>query len=410
MKKEHLKINVSELKENKINPKEHNNKLIEKSIKDLGFIDDIVIDENNIILGGHGRLKALKKLGYKDIDVIKITGWSDEQKEQYLLTANQSTILGGWNDDLLKKFDADILKNAGFDKRYIDKLLTVHEDDFDAQKEYDDIKEPITKQGEIIDLGIHRLMCGDSAKKEDVEKLMNGSKARMIFTDPPYNVDYKSPGGLSYDSNRYGGTGGKIFNDNKTDEDCVQFYTDILKNLYEFSANEATIYWWFANKNNALNRVAFENADWHMSQIIIWLKNSMVFARGQDYHRMYEPCMMGWKKKNKHYKNTKINDFKDVFNLEYEDFSELPDVWYEKRDKTNEYVHPTQKPVRLAERALKKNSEEDDIVVDLFGGSGSTLIACDQLKRKAYLMELDPKYCDVIRKRYAKYADIGDFI
>ena len=136
----------------------------------------------------------------------------------------------------------------------------------------------------------------------------------------------------------------------------------------------------------------------------------MVFARGQDYHRMYEPCMMGWKQKNKHYKNTKINDFKDVFNLEYEDFSELPDVWYEKRDKTNEYVHPTQKPVRLAERALKKNSEEDDFVVDLFGGSGSTLIACDQLKRRAYLMELDPKYCDVIRKRYAKYADIGDFI
>ncbi len=255
----------------------------------------------------------------------------------------------------LKGFDSSV---TGFDRNLV---MDVHEDDFDAKKEYEQIKEPTTKKGEIFQLGRHRLMCGDSTKQVDFEKLLDGKKARLIFTDPPYNVDYKSPRGLDYNSTKFGGTGGKIFNDKKSDKDCVQFYTDVLKNLYDFSTDDATIYWWFANKNNWLNRMAFDNAQFHMSQIIIWLKNSMVFSQGQDYHRMYEPCMLGWKQKKKHFKNTKLNNLKDVFNLEVSDFSELMDVWYEKRDVTSQYVHPTQKPIRLPERALKKNSEVGDV-------------------------------------------------
>jgi site-specific DNA-methyltransferase (adenine-specific) len=247
-------------------------------------------------------------------------------------------------------------------------------------------------------------MCGDSAKAEDVEKLMGGKKGRMIFTDPPYNVDYKSPGGLDYDSKKYGGSGGKIFNDKKTDKECLEFYIDILKNLFDYTTDDVTIYWWFANKNNWINREAFELGGWHMSQIIIWLKNSMVFSRGQDYHRQYEPCMVGWKKKKSHFKNKKINNLKDVFHLDYDDFSELMDVWYERRDVTQNYLHPTQKPLRLPERALKKNSERGDIVIDLFGGSGSTLMACEQMERKCYSMELDPKYVDVIIKRWEEHT------
>lgn len=142
-----------------------------------------------------------------------------------------------------------------------------------------------------------------------------------------------------------------------------------------------------------------------MSQIIIWLKNSPVFSRGQDYHRCYEPCMLGWKKGQAHYTNKKINNLRDVFGLEFQDFEELLDVWYQHRDATQNYLHPTQKPVRLAERALKKNSQREDIVLDVFGGSGSTLMACEQMERAAYLMELDPKYCDVIVKRWEKYTD-----
>jgi DNA modification methylase len=216
-------------------------------------------------------------------------------------------------------------------------------------------------------------------------------------------VNYKSPGGLSYNSKKFGGTGGKIFNDNLNEKDALDFYVRTLKNLYDFSADDCTIYWWFADRKEIINRLAFKEAGWHISQIIIWLKNSMVFSHGQDYHRVYEPCMIGWKEKKKHYRSKILNNLKDVFSLDKESFQEMLDVWYENRDVTQDYIHPTQKPVRLAERALKRNSERGDIVLDLFGGSGSTLIACEQMNRNCYMMELDPKYCDAIRKRYARF-------
>jgi DNA modification methylase len=153
-----------------------------------------------------------------------------------------------------------------------------------------------------------------------------------------------------------------------------------------------------------MNRQAFLKAKWYASQMIIWIKNGFVISRGQDYHRAYEPCFFGWKKGKTHFCNKFINNYQDAFNLDYKDFQELFDVWYVKRDPTQLYVHPTQKPVRLSERAINKNSKENDIVLDFFGGSGSTLIGCDQMKRRAFLMELDPKYCDVIVKRYIKFC------
>ena len=215
---------------------------------------------------------------------------------------------------------------------------------------------------------------------------------------------------MSYDSKKFGGTGGKIFNDNLTDEDCQKFYSDVLANLYAHTTDDAAIYWWYATSNHGLNAEAFKRTKWHLSQVLIWLKNSMVIAQGQDYHRQYEPCMFGWKKGKKHYKNKNITNLKDVFNLDHDDYLEMLDVWYERRDNTSTYVHPTQKPLRLAERGLKKNSELEDIVIDLFGGSGSTLMACDQMKRKARLMELDPKYCDVIVTRYFKHTGNNEVV
>jgi DNA modification methylase len=249
-------------------------------------------------------------------------------------------------------------------------------------------------------------MCGSSTSEEEFERLMGGNKGRLIFTDPPYNVDYKSPAGLTYSSVKFGGTGGKIFNDNLSDKECLDFYADVLKNLYKHTTADATIYWWFANKNNHINRAAFEEAAWKMSQIIIWVKNAMVLSRGQDYHRVYEPCMVGWKKKQKHYKDKNVTKYQDVMMLDKETFAEQLDVWYEKRDNTVNYVHPTQKPVRLAERALKRNSKSGDIAIDAFGGSGSSLIACEQMGRRCYMMELDPKYCDVIVKRWEQYTGL----
>jgi len=399
-------IKIEEIKPYSKNAKKHPTKQIKQiaeSIKVFGFNQPLVLDGSKVIIVGHGRYEAAKYIELPEVPCV-IVDLSEEDAKAYRLADNKLNE-SDWDMELvieeLRGLDTSKVEITGFDS---DLLIQIKEDEFDAEGEYEKIKEPNAKEGDIYELGIHRLMCGDSTKRSDVEKLMDGKKARLIFTDPPYNVDYKSPGGLDYNSTKYGGTGGKIFNDDKTDDECLEFYTDVLENLYKFTTDDVTLYWWFANKNNHINRQAFENADWHMSQIIIWLKNSMVFSRGQDYHRQYEPCMMGWKNKKSHYKNKKINNLKDVFNLDFDDYNEMLDVWFEKRDVTQKYVHPTQKPLRLAERALKKNSEKGDVVIDLFGGSGSTLMACDQLGRTCHSMELDPKYVDVIIKRYESYT------
>lgn len=399
-------IKTAEIRPYAKNAKKHPTKQIKQiaeSIKVFGFNQPLVLDGSNVIIVGHGRYEAAKYLELAEVPCVTVD-LSEEDAKAYRLADNKLNE-SDWDMELvieeLRGLDLEKLKITGFDS---DLLTDIKEDEFDAEEEYEKIQEPVAKEGDIYELGEHRLMCGDSTKRADVEKLMDGQLARLIFTDPPYNVNYKSPGGLDYSSTKFGGTGGKIFNDDKTDEDCLDFYTDILDNLYKFSTDDVTLYWWFANKNNHINRQAFENANWHMSQIIIWLKNSMVFSRGQDYHRQYEPCMFGWKNKKTHYKNKKINNLKDVFNLDFDDYNEMLDVWYEKRDVTQKYVHPTQKPLRLAERALKKHSEKGDVVVDLFGGSGSTLMACEQMGRVCRSMELDPKYVDVIIKRYESYT------
>lgn len=198
-----------------------------------------------------------------------------------------------------------------------------------------------------------------------------------------------------------------MWNDDKDPEIAQAFYTAVLTQLRSYSTEDASLYWWFANKMNWINRHAWIDSGWYMAQILVWLKEQMIFSLGQDYHRCYEPCMFGWKAGSAHFTNHKIADAKDVFSLEARAFHELPDVWYQRRDKINEYVHPTQKPVKLAERALRNNTLPGDLVADVFGGSGSTLIACDQLARPCYLMELDPKYCDVILTRWATYANVN---
>lgn len=416
-------MNINEIKEYEKNAKKHPERqinLIATSFENFGINQPIVIDKNNVIVAGHGRFLAAKKLGFDEIRIgapraakgerfipaVMAEELSEVEIKAYRLADNKLNE-SKWNDELVIE-ELRGLDSLGFDVRLtgfdVHLIQDAKEDDFDAEAEYQKIKESSVKYGDAYQLGDHRVMCGDSKKEVDFEKLMNGEKARLIFTDPPYNVNYKSPGGLTYSSTKFGGTGGKIFNDDLSDDDCVRFFFDVLKNLYEYSEDDSSIYWWFANKNNHLNREAFKMAGWHMSQIIIWLKNSMVFSRGQDYHRMYEPCMVGWKKGKKHFQNKVLANLKDVFSLDVNDFNDLPDVWYQKRDLTTEYIHPTQKPVRLAERALKRNSEMDDIVVDVFLGSGSTMIACEQLKRIFRGMDLDPKYVEVAIRRWEKFT------
>jgi DNA modification methylase len=383
-----------------------------KSLQKFNLAEIPAINTDNTILAGHQRIAVLLALGRggEVIDVrVPNRKLRKEEADEYMVRSNRN--VGEWDfEGLAKNFNFEFLKETGFNDFELDKIFERgckedgDEDLFNAEEEYDKIGEPKTKRGDIYILGEHRVMCGSSRSREDFERLMDGKKGRLIFTDPPYNVDYKSPAGLTYSSKKFGGTGGKIFNDNLSDKDCLAFYTETLRNLNKNTTDDATIYWWFANKNNHINRMAFEEAAWKMSQIIIWVKNSMVLARGQDYHRVYEPCMVGWKKKQVHYKDKNITNLQDVILLDKETFAEQLDVWYEKRDNTVNYVHPTQKPVRLAERALKRNSKSGDIVIDAFGGSGSTLIACEQLGRKCFCMELDPNYVEVIVKRWEEYS------
>ncbi len=352
---------------------------------------------------GTQRIKACQKLGYKTIQCFVEENVSENLQDERMLKDNLHR--GKWDEDKLLNLDFELLelKEIGFQEAQ----LHVFTDDVDLEE--DQHQEPLpekpkTKTGDYYQLGDHKLLCGDATQSAAFQTLLQDEKAQLIFTDPPYNVDYRSPNGNTYDSKKYGGSGGKIFNDNKTDTACIQFYTEVLQNLYSYSTNNCPIYWWYASKNYPLNAEAFKSSGWHLSQTLIWLKESMVFSNGQDYHRCYEPCLLGWKKGNKHFIAKGIENLKDVFALSYEDYRDAMDVWYEHRDKTNSYVHPTQKPIRLAERALKKHSLRKFIVLDVFGGSGSTLLACEQTNRFARLMELDPKYCDVIVKRYVAFC------
>jgi DNA modification methylase len=392
-------------------PEEQKQELI-KSLKKFNLAEIPAINTDNAILAGHQRVAALLALGRGEeiIDVrVPSRKLTKEEAEEYMVRSNRN--VGEWDLEVLgKNFNFEFLKGVGFNDFELDKVFekSCKEDGdkvpFNAEEEYDKIVKPRAKRGDIYILGLHRLMCGSSTEEKDFAKLMNGEQARLIFTDPPYNVNYKSPAGLTYSSKKFGGSGGKIFSDNLSDKECLAFYTDTLKNLHKHTTEDATIYWWFANINNHINRAAFEEAAWKMSQIIIWVKNSMVLSRGQDYHRVYEPCMVGWKAKSNHYKDKNVTKYRDVMLLDKETFAEQLDAWYEKRDNTAKYVHPTQKPVRLAERALKRNSKSGDIAIDAFGGSGSTLLACEQLGRRCYCMELDPKYCDVIVKRWEAFS------
>lgn len=431
-------MNLSDLKAAEYNPRTIKSEALtglKISLDQFGDISGIVFNKRTgNLVAGHQRVKALTEQ-HGDLKIsfttdtsgviwtpdgkeffVRFVDWEEKKEKAANIAANSQTITGEFTDKLSLVLEEvrlevpEIYSGLMFDRIELPLLDLyqgkVQEDNFDIEEELSKISEPGTKNGDVYLLGVHRLMCGDSTSEEDVSKLMNGQKAKLIFTDPPYNVDYKSQAGYSYDSEKFGSNGQKIFNDDKSDEDCLAFYSAVLKNLYNHSEDEATLYWWFANSNFHLNRQALVDNKWHLSQTIIWLKNSFVFSRGQDYHRCYEPCMLGWKKGKKHFKiTTALNNLTDIFSLDYQDFQQQMDIWFERRDPTNKYIHPTQKPVRLAERALKKNSQVNDIVVDLFGGSGSTLIACEQMRRKAYLMEMDPKFCDAIVTRYLKFVN-----
>lgn len=250
-------------------------------------------------------------------------------------------------------------------------------------------------------------MCGDSTNHDDVANLMLNERANVFFTDPPYNVNY------SYD--KYDGIGaqrkrkfkdnGHIFNDDKTPEAFYAFLLAVFKNAYLFTTPDAPGYCCHATKTFRQFLDAWEDAGWHWSQNIVWRKERLILAMGQDYHRIYEPIMYGWKEGQPHHANKTMSATTELWDLNGIEFMQQLDMWLVARDKSIEYNHPTQKPVKLIEIPLRKSMPPDGIVLDLFGGGGSTLIGAEQMGGSARLMELDPAYCDVIKLRWERWLE-----
>jgi DNA modification methylase len=316
------------------------------------------------------------------------------QIKAFRLADNKTAEFSVWDDEMLKveleelgelNFDLDL---TGFDENEINKLtsrLEVEEDDFDVDANLPE--EPITKRGDIWLIGKHRLICGDSTSEDDISKLMGKQDADLVLTDPPYNVNYGSKAGMlnCYDnSNRNTST---ILNDNMSNETFLQFLTDAFTRMYEHSKKGAAIYVFHSDVEGYNFRSAFKTAGYQLRECLVWIKNCLVMGR-QDYQWQHEPILYGWKDGASH--------------AWYSDRKQTTLVKFDKPQKND--LHPTMKPIGLCGYFIANSSKEGDIVLDTFGGSGSTLIACEQIGRSCYMSELDPKYCDVIIKRWEQFT------
>lgn len=348
---------------------------VANSIKEFGFKVPIIIDKDNIIVAGHTRLKASLKLGLKEVPCIIADDLSDDQIKAFRLADNKTSELATWDfsklEEELENIDMDMLQ-FGFEELDDSAPVNVSDDDFDVEEEIPE--EPYSKLGDIYELGPHRVMCGDSTSSIDVKKLLNGDVVDMIFTDPPYNVDYE-------------GTAGKIKNDKMEDNNFYLFLYDAFKNMFESIKPGGVIYVCHADTEGLNFRNAFKNAGFKLAECLIWVKNSLVLGR-QDYHWRHEPILYGWKEGAAHY---------------FVDDRTQDTIWEYNKPKKND-DHPTMKPLELVGKAISNSSRKNELILDLFGGSGSTMIASDQLQRKARLMELDEKFVDVIVKRYIKHT------
>ena len=384
-------INVDQLIPYTRNPRNNKGAVakVAASIKEYGFRQPIVVDSEMVVVAGHTRLAAAWQLNIGKVPVHIADNLSDAQIQAYRIMDNRSHEEAEWDDDLLGIELADLsdqdfdLGLTGFSAAEIEQLMNDKSLAGELEGEDDAPElpaEPTSKRGEIYQLGEHRLMCGDSTSEEDVALLMNGQKADMVFTDPPYNVNYSGRGNNDL---------GKIKNDDLSGEAFDVFLTQTFFNYLNFMKALGCIYVCHPDSASA-PKLAFEKAfaeHFKKSSTIIWVKQSGGMG-WQDYRVQHEPILYGWKEgQGKHWfcgDRTKTT------------------VWNISRDAATSYKHPTQKPVALVQEAILNSSKGDDIVMDLFGGSGSTLVAAEKLNRKCYTMELDPAYCDVIIERYEK--------
>ena len=358
---------------------------VAKSIEKFGFIGAIILNKDKIIINGHTRVKACKKLGMETVPAIIVDHLTKEQEDALRIADNKTGEIAEWNEDLLRA-ELKALEEAGFgiedlgfDNSELEALLqgdvsvSVGETDPNAAPEVPEVA--VSRLGEVYVLGNHRLVCGDSTKAEDVGRVCKEGEADMWLTDPPYNVAYEGSNGLT------------IQNDSMEDVKFREFLRMAFGHAEKALKPGAPFYIFHADSEGYNFRGACHDVGLRVRQCLVWKKNALVLRR-QDYQWIHEPCLYGWKDGGPH--------------PWYADRSQTTVMEFNKPKKND--VHPTMKPTEMLVYLLRNSSRKGDVVVDTFGGSGSTLIACQQTGRKCRTMELDPKYCDVIRKRWAEFV------
>lgn len=406
---------------------------IKRSIEQNGYLDPIVVNYDGTIIKGHQRRTVMMDLGMEEAEVVVVRIEDKGKEKQANIALNKIT--GRWDELKLRDLLLDLeineydLSATGFTTSELEDLCInlekdteAEEDDFDPEKEYESIEDPVTKRGDIWILGRHRLMCGDSTSPSDVAELMAGEEADLIITDPPYNVNY----GEKVESlNQYleaspTGRQDTIANDNMDDASFTAFLQEAMDRAYEIARPGAAVYVFHADSNGLQFRQAFRDAGLKLAECLIWEKNSFVLGR-QDYQWRHEPILYGWKEGAAHYfindrtqDTVLLDDEIDLESMKKQDlityihqildsYKDRTSVLFENKPVKND-IHPTMKPVPLIGRLMKNSSKPGWNVADLFGGGGSTLMAAEQLNRCAYLMELDERFCDVIVHRWEEFT------
>jgi DNA modification methylase len=401
------KVKINSIKTNPKNPrliKDDKFKKLVNSIKEFPQMLElrpIVVDENNIILGGNMRHKACIEAGLKEVFIVQAKDLTEEQKDEFIVKDNLG--FGEWDWDILaNEWDIDKLEDWG-----LDLPLDVSVEELEAEEDNYDIPDEINTDiviGDLFEIGEHRLLCGDSTQVDTWQKVMDDKLCDMVMTDPPYNVDYE------------GGTGLKIINDSMSNSSFYQFLYDFYTALGSYTKKGGAWYVWHADSEGANFRQAMKDSGILLKQCLIWVKNSMVMGR-QDYQWKHEPCLYGWKEGASHYftnertHTTVIEDKVDIKKLTKDEMKKMLTEMLSDKNKTTiincdkphrSAEHPTMKPILLLAPLIQNSSKENEIVADGFLGSGSTMVAAHQLKRKCYGLELDPKYCQVIVDRMKK--------
>jgi DNA modification methylase len=383
-------------------------KKLAESIKRFGLVDPIIVNNapnrKNIIIGGHFRLEVAKSLGLTQVPVVYVNIPNIQKEKELNLRLNRNT--GEWDFELLKDFNVELLLDVGFDDNDLshiwDDNLGVEDDEFDVEKELEKIKEPKSKLGDIYELGMHRLICGDATSPEVVKKLVQNGEVSMLYCDPPYNIalDYNNGIGAK------GKYGGKT-NDRKSEEEYRAFLKKTLENGLAVTHPDSHIFYWCDENYIGLIQELYKELGITSKRVCLWIKNNQNVTPQSAFNKVYEPCVYGVR--GTPYLAESVRNLNEVLNKEVgtgnrltDDILDLFNIWLAKRLPSQDYEHPTEKPPTLHEKALRRCTKPGDIILDLFGGSGSTLIACEQLKRRAFLSEIEPIFCDLIIKRYEK--------